>query len=444
MDSHIGSPHATVMILASGPFSSVIQKTPTGLHLDQAARKGRLVEQDQRVERVAVLGQRVGDEPVVGRVDRRREEPAVESDQVPLVVVLVLVAAPPGDLDDDLDGAVCVHGPCLSSAVTSLIADPALRAGSGDAPDRAGTGPGPRARDAGRLLSLADDRRRRAEPSRQHRGRRRRVPVLRPPALGSRLQRPLARPGRRPGDPPARTGQVPDPVQRADRRVLPGAGGRAPSPGGGRHQEPRPQRQHPRRSCSATSGLVARPDGPPPGGTAARRRSIPALAAEGIELCDWDGPRPRPTAPTSTRSSIGSSCRWSPPRPSTRATRSPTSPTSPSTSGSRCAAGRTASSRFARVKVPPNVDRLLPPARRAIASSRSSRSWSPSSTSSSPAWTSASPASSGSPATPTSRSTTTRPTISSSHCRRSCAVAASFRSSGSRSTRAPRRPRSSV
>src|SRR3546814_3593460 len=69
---------------------------------DPAAGEGRIVEQDQRVERVGVLGERVGDEPVVGRIGRGGEEPAIQAHHVLLVVVLVLVAAASGDLDDDV------------------------------------------------------------------------------------------------------------------------------------------------------------------------------------------------------------------------------------------------------------------------------------------------------------------------------------------------------
>ena len=56
--------------------------------------------QTHRVERVAVLAERVRDEAVVGRIDHRREQEAVELDGIALVVLLVLVAAPLGDLDD--------------------------------------------------------------------------------------------------------------------------------------------------------------------------------------------------------------------------------------------------------------------------------------------------------------------------------------------------------
>src|SRR3954449_11253279 len=60
------------------------------LNLDQAAGERRLRDEDHRVERVGVLAERVRDEAVVGRVDHRREEKAIELDRVSLVVVLVL------------------------------------------------------------------------------------------------------------------------------------------------------------------------------------------------------------------------------------------------------------------------------------------------------------------------------------------------------------------
>src|SRR5439155_1579552 len=71
------------------------------LHRDLAAGEGRLGDADHRVERVPVQRQRVGDEAVVGRIHDRREQEAVELDPAELVVVLVLVAAALGDLDDD-------------------------------------------------------------------------------------------------------------------------------------------------------------------------------------------------------------------------------------------------------------------------------------------------------------------------------------------------------
>ena len=71
---------------------------PIARQRDQAARERRLLEDDQRVERVAVLAEGVLDVAVVGGVRRRREEHAVEADPAGLVVDLVLVALTLGDL----------------------------------------------------------------------------------------------------------------------------------------------------------------------------------------------------------------------------------------------------------------------------------------------------------------------------------------------------------
>src|SRR5438105_11406171 len=70
---------------------------------DPAPGEDRLLQQHHGVERVTVLGERVGDETVVGRVDGGGEQPPVQVQYVAVVVELVLVPAAPGHLDDHLD-----------------------------------------------------------------------------------------------------------------------------------------------------------------------------------------------------------------------------------------------------------------------------------------------------------------------------------------------------
>jgi len=71
-----------------------------GTDADAAAREGRVGDEYERVERVAVLGERPLEEPVVGRVAGRGEEAAVENDASELLVPLVLVARAARDLDE--------------------------------------------------------------------------------------------------------------------------------------------------------------------------------------------------------------------------------------------------------------------------------------------------------------------------------------------------------
>ena len=86
---------------------------------DAAAGERRVADEDERVERVAVLGEGALDEAVVGRVAHRGEQAAVEDDPAELVVPLVLVARPARDLDEDHD---------VAHAAAALAAEPRLTA----------------------------------------------------------------------------------------------------------------------------------------------------------------------------------------------------------------------------------------------------------------------------------------------------------------------------
>ena len=89
--------------LGVGPLLVLHPEHADRAHLDPAARERGVLEEHEHVEGIAVDRERVGDEPVVGRVHRGREQAPVEPDDVLLVVVLVLVAAAARDLDDDVE-----------------------------------------------------------------------------------------------------------------------------------------------------------------------------------------------------------------------------------------------------------------------------------------------------------------------------------------------------
>lgn len=80
---------------------------------DQATRERRLSQQDQDVERVAILAERIEQKTVIRRVVRASTQRAIKDDSAIRLVELVLVAAPLRDLDvrDRLGLGSVLHKP---------------------------------------------------------------------------------------------------------------------------------------------------------------------------------------------------------------------------------------------------------------------------------------------------------------------------------------------
>ena len=74
-----------------------------GANLHDATGEAGSIDEDEAVERITVGGEGAGEEAVVARVVDRRVEIAVETKDMEFFVVLVLVAALIGNLDNGVN-----------------------------------------------------------------------------------------------------------------------------------------------------------------------------------------------------------------------------------------------------------------------------------------------------------------------------------------------------
>ena len=93
--------HAEHLVVAAGLVGHLEHADRACVH--DAAREHRLGQQDHRVQRIAVLAERVLDEAVVGGIAHRGVQVAVQLHPAAVVVHLVLVARTLRDLDDDVE-----------------------------------------------------------------------------------------------------------------------------------------------------------------------------------------------------------------------------------------------------------------------------------------------------------------------------------------------------
>src|SRR5690606_26937924 len=135
--------HAEHLVVAAGLVAHAEHAQRAAL--DQAAGEGRLLEQHERVERVAVLAERALDEAVVVGVARRGVEHAVEADASGLVIHLVLVPRTLGDLDRDAE----LHADVLQFSDVRAPAVPAPTCGTARAAVRPSSVPCERCHDPG-------------------------------------------------------------------------------------------------------------------------------------------------------------------------------------------------------------------------------------------------------------------------------------------------------
>ena len=111
----IAAGHEVVPI--PGPAAAIAalvahQERPDRAGRNDAAGEGRLLDDHEGVQRIAVSGQRLHHESVVRGIVDRGEEHSVEADAAGLLVELVLLAGAPRDLDEDVKALILAPAPC--------------------------------------------------------------------------------------------------------------------------------------------------------------------------------------------------------------------------------------------------------------------------------------------------------------------------------------------
>src|SRR5581483_2941965 len=90
VEARVANRHAEDLLV--GPLLVAHEQRADRARRQDAARERRLLDDHERVERVAVSRERVGDEAVVGRIMHRGEQHAIEPDAAGRLVELVLGA----------------------------------------------------------------------------------------------------------------------------------------------------------------------------------------------------------------------------------------------------------------------------------------------------------------------------------------------------------------
>ena len=200
-----GSPMGTASTFSSADAAVHQVEQPDRTRVHEAAGEHRDRHQHQDVERIAVVAQGAGQEPVVAGIVDRAVEHAVEPEDAELLVELVLVALVGGDLDDrgDLGRRVGAGRDVVPGMEAALRGRWARRSGSSAAEvtsgSRGATGDraaqGSRRRDAAAALAIRALRRRRYRRPEWRNGRRSGLKIHRgQPRASSTLASGIARP----------------------------------------------------------------------------------------------------------------------------------------------------------------------------------------------------------------------------------------------------------